>query len=184
MSDEPIDGDPEPEPQPENHDMKQLRAKARATDDAKAEADALRRELAFSKAGIDPDDPRQGYFVRGYNGDLTATAIKEAAEAAGFLGQANTSEPQGMSEAERQAFATSSQAAAAGNPEAPVEDIYADFRNKDARRNGVSPEQFAISIAQKLEENGGLVAYDGPFREWKGDTGLIPRPGTPVPPRI
>lgn len=58
----------------------------KAARDAKAEADALRRELAFAKAGIDVDkDPRLAYFVKGYEGEATPEAVLKAAQDAGFV---------------------------------------------------------------------------------------------------
>jgi ribosomal protein L12E/L44/L45/RPP1/RPP2 len=54
-----------------------------------------KRELAFIKAGINPDDPKMRYFIKGYEGDLTAEAVREAALEAGFLAsQSNESDPQ------------------------------------------------------------------------------------------
>jgi len=53
----------------------------------------LKRELAFFKAGIDTDDPKMSYFAKGYDGELSATAVRQAAFDAGFL------EPQGTSQA-------------------------------------------------------------------------------------
>lgn len=47
------------------------------------------RELAFVKAGVDPQDKKAAYFVKGYDGDLTPEAIKKAAEDAGFLDAPN-----------------------------------------------------------------------------------------------
>lgn len=181
MSDEPTEDDAVPEP--DNEVISTLRAQAKEGKQARAEAEAAKRELAFVRAGIDPDDPRQKYFVEGYKGDLTSDAIKSEATAAGFLGQVDTSEPQGMTEAERQAFAATSQAAAAGNPPPVERDIYADFRNQNPR-GGESAEQFGIRLAQAIANEGGEVRYDGPFREFPGDTGIIPRPGTPSPRRI
>jgi len=59
---------------------------------AKAEAAAqvpeLERELAFRRAGIDPEDPKAKWLYKGYDGELTADAIKAAAADAGVLGQA------------------------------------------------------------------------------------------------
>jgi hypothetical protein len=52
----------------------------------KKAADA-ERELAFLKAGINTDDPKMTYFVKGYDGDITADAIKAAATEAGFIGE-------------------------------------------------------------------------------------------------
>lgn len=44
-----------------------------------AEAESAKRELAFMKAGINPDDPTAKYFVKAYDGDLEPEAIKSAA---------------------------------------------------------------------------------------------------------
>lgn len=164
MSDEPIDDvddDEQPSPPPENHDLKRLREKAKGADSARAEADAAKRELAFVKAGIDTDDPRQRYFVEGYKGDLSVDAIKTEATASGFLTQ-QTPGDTGMTAAERHAFASTSEGAAGGPAPVPQIDDYADLRGINPLRSGVSPEQYAISIAERIAASGGDVAYDGP----------------------
>tara|TARA_E500000081_G_C6135824_1_gene356642 strand:+ start:2303 stop:2779 length:477 start_codon:yes stop_codon:yes gene_type:complete len=51
------------------------------------ELDALRREKTFRSAGLDLDDTRVKYFVKGYDGELDAEAIRQEAMAAGFLGE-------------------------------------------------------------------------------------------------
>lgn len=43
------------------------------------------RDLAFLKAGVDPDSPKAKYFVKAYDGDLTVDAIKAEAVAAGLV---------------------------------------------------------------------------------------------------
>lgn len=59
--------------------MKQLESENAALK-AKAEAAAAaERELAFVKAGIDPNLPVAKYFMKGYDGELTADAIRAAA---------------------------------------------------------------------------------------------------------
>lgn len=59
--------------------MKQLETENAALK-AKAEAAAVaERELAFVKAGIDPNLPVAKYFMKGYDGDLTPDAIRAAA---------------------------------------------------------------------------------------------------------
>jgi hypothetical protein len=63
----------------------ELREAAKRGAKAKAEADALKRENAFLRAGIDPDDTRLRYFVKGYEGDLDPTVIRAAAVEAGFI---------------------------------------------------------------------------------------------------
>jgi len=65
--------------------MKQLEAE---NAELRAQADAANgaaRELAFVKAGIDPDLPISKYFVKAYDGELTAEAIREAGIEAGLL---------------------------------------------------------------------------------------------------
>ncbi len=51
------------------------------------ELNALRREKTFRSAGLDLDDTRVKYFVKGYDGELDAEAIRQEAMAAGFLGE-------------------------------------------------------------------------------------------------
>ena len=59
--------------------IKELEAKAKG-------AATAQRELAFYKAGINPDsDPKLAYFMKGYEGEMNADAIKAAATDAGFL---------------------------------------------------------------------------------------------------
>lgn len=65
--------------------MKQLEAE---NAELRAQADAASsaaRELAFVKAGIDPELPISKYFVKAYDGELTADAIREAGIEAGLL---------------------------------------------------------------------------------------------------
>jgi hypothetical protein len=79
-----------------------LRAAVKRAEKTKAENEALKRELAFAKAGIDPDDTRMKYFVRGYDGELSADAIKQAAREAGFVQeQAQETPPQDFSAQQR-----------------------------------------------------------------------------------
>lgn len=66
-------------------DFKNLRAKAKKADQYEREMLTLKRELAFTKAGIPLDDPKMTYFVKGYDGDLDPQAIRSAATEAGFI---------------------------------------------------------------------------------------------------
>lgn len=43
------------------------------------EAAAAARELAFVKAGVDPDLPVAKYFMKGYDGEISVDAIRAAA---------------------------------------------------------------------------------------------------------
>jgi hypothetical protein len=59
--------------------MKQLEKETEALRKQVAEAEAAKRELTLVKAGIDPNDPKFKYFLKGYDGDLTPEAIRDAA---------------------------------------------------------------------------------------------------------
>ena len=54
-----------------------LRRAASKSKKLESENRNLRRELAFAKAGLPLDDPKMSYFIKGYDGELTAEAIKE-----------------------------------------------------------------------------------------------------------
>lgn len=85
--DDDLDND-EPEQQAPNWrrqlERKATKAEKRASE-AESRADAAERRLAFAEAGVPLDDPKSRYFVKGYDGDLTADAIKAAAAEAGLL---------------------------------------------------------------------------------------------------
>lgn len=71
-----------------------LRRAANKSKKLEQELLAAKRELAFAKAGIDPDDSRMKYFVRGYDGELTGAAVRQAALEAGFLASQQQEDPQ------------------------------------------------------------------------------------------
>ena len=62
-----------------------LEAENKTKTDEAAAAGAAQRELAFFKAGVDPDIPGANWFIKGYDGELTDEAIKAEATKAGFL---------------------------------------------------------------------------------------------------
>lgn len=64
---------------------KGLRRAANKSKQLEAELSAAKRELAFIKAGIPMTDPRMNYFMKGYEGDISPEAIRQAAVEAGFL---------------------------------------------------------------------------------------------------
>ena len=65
--------------------MRELESEVKALRDKAAEADRLQRELAFSKAGIPLDSPMSKYVVKAYDGEVTAEAIRKAAEEANLI---------------------------------------------------------------------------------------------------
>ena len=92
-------------------DRKQIRSMERDAKQSRKNAEEnvkLQRELAFTKAGIDTDaDPRLTYFAKGYDGEMTAAAIRAAAEAAGFLTPAETDTSDEMAALDRVSQASS-----------------------------------------------------------------------------
>ena len=66
-------------------DIKSLRRAANGKKQLEKELADLKRELAFAKAGLPMNDPKMNYFVKGYDGDMTAEAIRQAALESGFL---------------------------------------------------------------------------------------------------
>ena len=75
--------------QPKRNFRRTLEDKANTAEsqlaEALAELDGLKRAEAFRSAGINPNDPRQAYFVKGYDGEIDPEPIRVAAVEAGFL---------------------------------------------------------------------------------------------------
>lgn len=82
--------------------VKQLEAQIKEANDRNARAE---RELAFAKVpGLDLSDPKVSYFTKGYEGEFTPEAIRQAAESAGFLNtEAPAAPPQELVEHQRAA---------------------------------------------------------------------------------
>lgn len=71
----------------DSHDIRELRRKAKEADQLQARLATLERENAFAKAGVAVDDPKYKYFVKAYDGELSADAIKAELETIGLAGQ-------------------------------------------------------------------------------------------------
>ena len=88
MTDNYIDDDLESDETEDATDEGSPRGLRRAANKGKkleSENQQLKRELAFFKAGIDTDDPKMKYFAKGYDGEMTASAVRQAAVDAGFI---------------------------------------------------------------------------------------------------
>ena len=59
--------------------MKQLEAENATLREQAASASEAARKLAFVEAGVDPSLPVAKYFMKGYDGELTPEAIRQAA---------------------------------------------------------------------------------------------------------
>jgi hypothetical protein len=73
------------EPVGDGGDIKSLRRAATGKKKLEQELAETKRELAFAKAGLPMNDPKINYFVKGYDGEMSAEAIRQAALEAGFL---------------------------------------------------------------------------------------------------
>ena len=93
--------------------------------EAKAkEAEAAQRELAFVKAGVNPDSAAAKYFVKGYDGELTPEAIRAAAEEANLV-----SSEKKEAAGEQQAWNRVAQASRASETSEPPVDYVQRFNN-------------------------------------------------------
>jgi hypothetical protein len=96
--------------------MRELEAENKRKDALLAEAEQAKRELAFLKAGVNPDNPMAKYFIKGYEGDLSTDAIRAAAQ------EANIVESSKPSANEEQAWSRVNRAASAAETSEPPVD--------------------------------------------------------------
>lgn len=126
----------------ESSDIRSLRRAANAAKRLKAENAQMKRELAFAKAGIALDDPKMRYFVKGYDGELEADVIREAATEAGFIQVEQASQEQAP-DPNMQAAASAQQRVMAASAGATSEDI---------------SEEAALSRMEAAMQEGGIEA--------------------------
>lgn len=84
-----------------------------------AEAEAVKREMAFIKAGVPMDNPVAKYFVKGYDGEVSPEAIRQAAEEANLIAKAADD---AKAKSEAQAWGRITKAQRAGETSEPVVD--------------------------------------------------------------
>lgn len=65
--------------------MKQLEKDLREAKQQLAQSAETTKKLAFVEAGIPLDSPMSKYFIKGYDGELTPEAIREAAQEAQLI---------------------------------------------------------------------------------------------------
>lgn len=130
-----------------------LRRAANKSKKLEAELNQIRRELAFAKAGIPLDDPRMNYFVKGYDGELTADAVRQAALDGGFLQSQSTvanqqiqatlgAESRVMQASAGASIPDNSEAAALAALEAAMEEGGVDAMLDVARQYGIQTSEF------------------------------------------
>ena len=98
--------------------MKQLEAENAALREREASNAEAARKLAFVEAGVDPSLPVAKYFMKGYDGELTPEAIRQAAIEAQIISDRKAAQVQ----QEAAAWSMTTQAAAGNTTgEAPVD---------------------------------------------------------------
>lgn len=119
-------------------DFAALRREKRERQKAADEALAAKRELAFMRAGIDPESSKiAGLFYKSYDGDLDVEKIQAAAIEIGFKQAAPATPEQQAAEQQRQAnlAAQGAVASAAGSAEATPS---FDAQNEKAMREALA----------------------------------------------
>ena len=97
---------------------RELEDRAKAGDEAVAQLAQLQRELSFRDAGVDPNTKQGQYFMRGYDGEMTADAIRAEAAELGLTGQpVQAQEPQIDYGAEQRIAMAADDAGPVTNPE-------------------------------------------------------------------
>ena len=124
----------------EQESASDLRKAARRGAKAQKELEMLRKELAFYKAGISMDDPKMRYFVKGYDGEMTAEAIRAAALEAGFIA---SQQPEQVDDGVQQQVFSAQQRVMAASAGAMVPD---------------NSEAAALSMMEQAMEEGGIDA--------------------------
>jgi len=127
--------------------VRDLERRAKHGDRAMAERDALARELAMLKSGIDLGSPQGKLFMKAYDGEATVEAITAAAREYGVIGE---QAPAGL--AEEMAAHDRVARAAAGAVSVPAEDPLELIRNAET----------AEEVLRLVERYGGSVDYDSP----------------------
>jgi len=90
------------------------------------EATEAQRKLAFVEAGVDINAPSSRYFVKGYEGEMTADAIRQAAQEVNLIG-ATQVKPE--VQAEQNAWNRVSKAKSLGDNSEPEVDWNTKIRN-------------------------------------------------------
>lgn len=150
-----------------NDNLKDLRKRADEARKLEQEAAQLKRELAFSKAGIDVDTPVGKMLFKAYDGELDKETLTAAAREVGAINDApatpNEPSPEERSQSRERADLASESGTASIQQGDPFRDAEEAF--KDAKRNGDRPEiAFGAALTKVFEA------------AQRGDTRVIPAP--------
>ena len=122
--------------------MKQLEKELREANKRLAETAEASKKLAFMEAGVPLDSPMAKYFIKGYDGELTPEAIREAAQEAQLIAPA----PQ-VADTDKQAWRETNRIAA-GSEVSPAPPGWID------RIQSANSEQEIMSIFAEAQAQG------------------------------
>ena len=106
--------------------LRNLEAKNKELEIKLLEATGAQRKLAFVEAGVDINAPSSRYFVKGYDGDMTADAIRQAAQEVNLIGD---TQQKPELQAEQQSWNRVSKAKSFGESSEPNVDWNTKIRN-------------------------------------------------------
>ncbi len=122
--------------------MKQLEKELREAKKQLADTADVQKKLAFVEAGIPLDSPMAKYFIKGYDGELSAEAIRQAAEEAQLIAPT----PQ-VADTDKQAWRETNRIAA-GSEVSPAPPGWID------RINAANSEQELMGIFAEAQAQG------------------------------
>jgi len=122
--------------------MKQLEKELREAKKQLADTADVQKKLAFVEAGIPLDSPMAKYFIKGYDGELSAEAIRQAAEEAQLIAPT----PQ-VADTDKQAWRETNRIAA-GSEVSPAPPGWID------RINAANSEQEIMGIFAEAQAQG------------------------------
>ena len=106
--------------------LRNLEVKNKELEAKLLEATEAQRKLAFVEAGVDINAPSSRYFVKGYDGEMTADAIRQAAQEVNLIAGM---QPKAEVQAEQKVWDRVSRAKSFGEASEPEVDWETKIRN-------------------------------------------------------
>ncbi len=106
--------------------LRNLEVKNKELEAKLLEATEAQRKLAFVEAGVDINAPSSRYFVKGYDGEMTAEAIRQAAQEVNLIAGM---QPKAEVQAEQKVWDRVSRAKSFGEASEPEVDWETKIRN-------------------------------------------------------
>ena len=106
--------------------LRNLEVKNKELEAKLLEATEAQRKLAFVEAGVDINAPSSRYFVKGYDGEMTADAIRQAAQEVNLIAGM---QPKSEVQAEQKVWDRVSRAKSFGEASEPEVDWETKIRN-------------------------------------------------------